>query len=193
MVVRSPGSRPSQIAWIVRRSIFPDRVFGNCETNQTCAGRPKLPIWLSTSAIIAFSCECATSRSSRLSLSFGMTNATATCLSAHLSPQPPPLRQRPDGWRYSLQSRACQTMPGNVNYIVSAPENKVITVSVTDAPVKGGVHRAGKQRPVSLHKAVVVAPDGLNTARRQRPFHTSIPFSLTPHGSPVTSLSNCTL
>lgn len=35
-----------------------------------------------------------------------------------------------------------QPMPGNVNYIVSAPENKVITVSVTDAPVKGGVHRA---------------------------------------------------
>src|SRR5699024_11231744 len=64
-----------------------DRVFGNCETNQTCAGRPKLPIWLSTSAIIAFSCECATSRSSRLSLSFGMTNATATCpFSASFTP-----------------------------------------------------------------------------------------------------------
>ncbi|SUH17414.1 delta-aminolevulinic acid dehydratase [Salmonella enterica subsp. enterica] len=28
MVVRSPGSRPSQIAWIVRRSIFPERVLG---------------------------------------------------------------------------------------------------------------------------------------------------------------------
>ncbi len=25
-----PGSRPSQIAWIVWRSIFPDRVFGEC-------------------------------------------------------------------------------------------------------------------------------------------------------------------
>ncbi len=32
-----PGSRPSQIAWIVRRSVFPDRVFGNCKTNRTCA------------------------------------------------------------------------------------------------------------------------------------------------------------
>ena len=69
-----------------------------------------------------------------------------------------------------------QPMPGNVNHIVSAPENKVITVSIADPPVKSGVHRTGKQRPVRLHKAVVVAPNGLNTPRRQRPFHHQHPF-----------------
>ena len=69
-----------------------------------------------------------------------------------------------------------QPMSGNVNHIVSAPENKVITVSIADAPVKSGVHRTGKQRPVRLHKAVVVAPDGLNTAWRQWPLHYQHPF-----------------
>ena len=161
MVVRSPGSRPSQIARIVRRSIFPDRVFGNCETNQTCAGRPKLPIWLSTSAIIAFSCECATSRSSRLSLSFRNDKRHR-----HLPFQ----RIFHPNHRHFGNARMTgdtlfnltrtQPMSGNVNHIVSAPENKVITVSIADAPVKSGVHRTGKQRPVRLHKAVVVAPDG---------------------------------
>ena len=62
------------------------------------------------------------------------------------------------------------------SYIVYAPENKVITVSIADAPVKSGVHRTGKQRPVRLHKAVVVAPDGLNTAWRQWPLHYQHPF-----------------
>ncbi len=143
MVVRSPGSRPSQIAWIVRRSIFPDRVFGNCETNQTCAGRPKLPIWLSTSAIIAFSCECATSRSSRLSLSFGMNAHRHLPFQRIFHPNHRHFGNARMAGDTLFNLARPQPMPGNVNYIVSAPENKVITVSVTDAPVKGGVHRAG--------------------------------------------------
>ncbi len=61
--IASFANRPDRAA-----QHFSGSRFGNCETNQTCAGRPKLPIWLSTSAIIAFSCKCATSRSSRLSL-----------------------------------------------------------------------------------------------------------------------------
>ncbi len=160
MVVRSPwiasfANRSDRAAQHFFRIAF----FGNCETNQTCAGRPKLPIWLSTSAIIAFSCECATSRSSRLSLSFGMTNATATCpFSASFTPNHRHFGNARMAGDTLFNLARPQPMPGNVNYIVSAPENKVITVSVTDAPVKGGVHRAGKQRPVSLHKAAVVAP-----------------------------------
>ena len=39
MVVRSPASLPSQIAWIERRSSFPDRVFGSAVMKCTRAGR----------------------------------------------------------------------------------------------------------------------------------------------------------
>lgn len=38
-----------------------------------------------------------------------------------------------------------QLMFGNVNYIVSVFENKVIIVSVMDVLVKGGVYWVGKQ------------------------------------------------
>src|SRR5258706_13303416 len=38
MVVRSHGSRPSQMAWIERRSNLPERFLGNSATKHTCAG-----------------------------------------------------------------------------------------------------------------------------------------------------------
>ncbi len=123
-----PRIASSQIAWIVRRSIFPDRVFGNARQTrrapggQSCqSGCPPAHnrLLLRVRHLTVFQTVAL----------FGMTNATATCpFSASFTPTTP-LRQRPDDWRYSLQSHAYPAMSGNVNHIVSAPENKVITVT----------------------------------------------------------------
>lgn len=86
-----------------------------------------------------------------------------------------------------------QSMTSNINHIIGTAKNKVIPLGVANSPVEGGINLAVKQRPVSLHKTRIVAPNSLNTARRQRPSITSIPFSFMPQGSPVTSLSSWTL
>ncbi len=64
-----------------------------------------------------------------------------------------------------------QPVPCHVYHVIRTPQNEVIAVSVTNAPVKGGVHLARKQRPVGIHKPRVIPPDSLDTARRQRPFN----------------------
>src|SRR5438105_8825274 len=51
MVVRSPGSRPSASAWIERRSVLPERVFGSSVTKCTAFGRAMAPSCLSTVCI----------------------------------------------------------------------------------------------------------------------------------------------
>src|SRR5216110_3224552 len=51
MVVRSPGSRPSARAWIERRSVLPERVFGSSVTKCTAFGRAIAPRCLSTVCI----------------------------------------------------------------------------------------------------------------------------------------------
>ncbi len=120
---QSPGSRPSQIAWIVRRSIFPDAFLAIARQTRRAPGGQSCQLavhqrhnrlLLRVRHLTVF----------RLSLSFGMTNATATCPFSASSPQPPPLRQRPDDWRYSLQFTRPQPMPGNVNHIISTPQDK---------------------------------------------------------------------
>ncbi len=120
---RSPGSRPSQIAWIVRRSIFPIAFLAIARQTRRAPGGQSchLAVHQRHNRLLLRMRHITISR---LSLSFGMTNATATCPFSALSPQPPPLRQRPDDWRYSLHLARPQPMPGNVNYIVSAPEIK---------------------------------------------------------------------
>ncbi|CNU50771.1 Uncharacterised protein [Salmonella enterica subsp. enterica serovar Bovismorbificans] len=61
-------------------------------------------------------------------------------------------------------------MTRNINHIIGTAQNKVIPLGVADSPVESGINLTVKQRPVSLHKTRIVAPDSLNTARRQRPF-----------------------
>src|SRR6185436_19982262 len=55
MVVRSPGSRPSASAWIERRNVLPDRVFGSSVTKCTALGRAIAPSCLSTVSMTSFS------------------------------------------------------------------------------------------------------------------------------------------
>ncbi len=123
MVVRSPGSRPSQIAWIVRRSFFRIAFLAIARQTRRAPGGQvaNLAVHQRHNRLLL---RVRHPRSSRLSLSFGMTNATATCPSAHLSPQPPPLRQRPDDWRYLFNLTRTQPMSGNVNHIISSPRIK---------------------------------------------------------------------
>src|SRR5258706_10557464 len=54
MVVRSPGSRPSASAWIERRSVLPERVFGSKVTKCTAVGRAMAPRCLSTVSMMSF-------------------------------------------------------------------------------------------------------------------------------------------
>ncbi len=123
MVVRFPGSRPSQIAWIVRRAFFQIAFSAIARQTRRAPGGKvaNLAVHQRHNRLLL---RVRPSRSSRLSLSFGMTNATATCLSAHLSPQPPPLRQRPDDWSTLFNLARPQPMPGNVNHIVMRPRIK---------------------------------------------------------------------
>ncbi len=138
MVVRSPGSRPSQIAWIVRRSIFPDRVFGNCRNKPDVRRATEV-------ANLAVH-----QRHNRLLLRMRHITIFQTIAlfrndkrHRHLPFQRifhPNHRHfgnaRMAGDTLFNLARA-QTMPGNVNYIVSAPEElNAITVSVTDAQSK---------------------------------------------------------
>ncbi len=61
---------------------------------------------------------------------------TATCpFSASFTPTTA-TSATPDDWRYSLQSRASPADARQRYHIVSAPENKVITVSIADTPSK---------------------------------------------------------
>src|SRR5215510_1906505 len=53
IVVRSPGSRPSASAWIERRSVLPERVFGSSVTKCTPLGRAMAPSCLSTVCMIS--------------------------------------------------------------------------------------------------------------------------------------------
>src|SRR4029077_12867906 len=53
IVVRSPGSRPSASAWIERRRVLPERVFGSRVTKWTAFGRAIAPSCLSTVSMIS--------------------------------------------------------------------------------------------------------------------------------------------
>ncbi len=91
MVVRSPGSRPSQTPGSCGAAFF--RIAFLAIARQPDVRRAAKVANLAVhQRHNRFSCECATSRSSRLSLSFGMKTPPPPALSAHLSPQPPPLR-----------------------------------------------------------------------------------------------------
>src|SRR5512134_734019 len=71
MVVMSPGSRPSASAWIERRSVLPERVFGSSVTKCTALGRAMAPSCLST--------VCMTS-SGRVPRELFLRTANARCI-----------------------------------------------------------------------------------------------------------------
>src|SRR5438105_4256431 len=83
MVVRSPGSRPSASAWIERRSVLPERVFGSSVTKCTAFGRAIAPSCLSTVSItswaeVAFAVSLSTANASGIwPLSSSATPTTA--------------------------------------------------------------------------------------------------------------------
>ena len=63
-------------------------------------------------------------------------------------------------------------MPSDVDDVIRATEYEVVTVRITDAPVKGGVHLLGRKiGPVGADVATIVTINGLHAARRQRPFN----------------------
>src|SRR5256712_11774934 len=71
MVVRSPGSRPSAMAWIERRSVLPERVFGSSVTKCTAFGRAIAPSCMSTVSItswaeVAFAVSLSTAKASSI-------------------------------------------------------------------------------------------------------------------------------
>ena len=75
-VVRSPGSRPSAMAWMERRSTLPERVFGNWVMKCTRFGRPMAPSRLSTLAMTSFSSAALSSGVATLAAS--LTTAKAS-------------------------------------------------------------------------------------------------------------------
>src|SRR5437879_2481842 len=79
MVVRSPGSRPSARAWIERRSVLPERVFGSSVTNCTAFGRAMAPSRLSTVAITSFSSLLLPSAELNFETSFATAKASGSC------------------------------------------------------------------------------------------------------------------
>src|SRR3989441_3795068 len=79
MVVRSPGSRPSARAWIERRSVLPERVFGSSVTKCTAFGRAMAPSCLSTVAITSFSSLLLPSAELNFETSFATAKASGSC------------------------------------------------------------------------------------------------------------------
>src|SRR5882762_8449084 len=77
MVVRSPGSRPSARAWIERRSVLPERVFGSSVTKCTAFGRAMAPSCLSTVCSTSFSSFFLPSTES--GVFFGTAKASGIC------------------------------------------------------------------------------------------------------------------
>src|SRR5712692_1344596 len=77
MVVRSPGSRPSARAWIERRSVLPERVFGSSVTKCTAFGRAMAPRCLSTVWSTSFSSFFLPSAES--GVFFGTAKASGIC------------------------------------------------------------------------------------------------------------------
>src|SRR4029453_18045904 len=78
IVVRSPGSRPSQIAWIDRRSSLPERVFGSAVTKCTRAGRATAPSCVSTTFITSPSSASRSAVEPTRLVSLTTANAIAT-------------------------------------------------------------------------------------------------------------------
>src|SRR2546421_7089036 len=72
MVVRSPGSRRSASAWMARRSVFPERVFGSSVTKCTAFGRAMAPSCWSTVCITS-------SAEVRFAASLSTANASGIC------------------------------------------------------------------------------------------------------------------
>src|SRR5450830_160645 len=62
-------------------------------------------------------------------------------------------------------------MPGDVDHVVSAAEDEVVTVGIADAPVEGRIHLLAEVGPVGIDEALVVAIHGLHAARRQWSFN----------------------
>src|SRR5256712_3230061 len=79
MVVRSPGSRPSARAWIERRSVLPERVFGSSVTKCTAFGRAMAPSCLSTAAITSCSSLLLPSAELNFETSFVTAKASGSC------------------------------------------------------------------------------------------------------------------
>src|SRR5712692_7913006 len=76
IVVRSPGSRPSASAWIERRSVLPERVFGSRDTKCTAFGRAMAPSCLSTVSMTSFSSCTRPAGEFNLEASFATANAS---------------------------------------------------------------------------------------------------------------------
>src|SRR5437588_1083901 len=72
MVVRSPGSRPSANAWMARRRVLPERVFGSSVTKCTAFGRAIAPSCRSTICITS-------SAEVRFAASLSTANARGIC------------------------------------------------------------------------------------------------------------------
>ncbi len=70
-----------------------------------------------------------------------------------------------------LDLARAQAMAGHVDHVVGTAQDEEVAVLVAYAPVEGAVdHAARNALPVGVDEALVVTPDGLHAARRQRPF-----------------------
>ena len=62
-----------------------------------------------------------------------------------------------------------QTMSGDVDDVVGAAQDKVITVGIAGGPVERGIHLPARNRgEIGLYEALVVAPHRCHAPRRQR-------------------------
>ena len=144
IVVRSPGSRPSQTAWIARRSSLPQRVFGSSATKCTRAGRATAPSWSSTVFMISPSSFSARRRRRPAPRVLGDHEGHR-----HLALQRVGDADHRDLGDVRMAGDAlldlarAQAVAGDVDDVVGAAEDEEVAVVVADAPVEGAVDHAG--------------------------------------------------
>ena len=60
-------------------------------------------------------------------------------------------------------------MAGDINHVIGATHNEIITIRIARGPVEGVVNLfIFERREIGFNKASVIAPNGAHAARRQR-------------------------
>jgi hypothetical protein len=146
--------------------------FGQQTQEQTRDGLATAPNWLSTSFMISPSSFSSQPNRPALKRLWRPQTPWPPGLSV-ASATPTTATSATFGWLEMLSSisRRAQAVTGHIDHIVRAAQNVEITVFIAHAPVERGIHQlAGHALPIGFDKALIVAPQGLQTTRGQRSF-----------------------
>ncbi len=171
IVVRSPGSRPSQTAWIARRSSLPERVFGSTLTKCTRAGRASAPSCVVDRLHdVAFEPQARRrhrrARAASLRDDEGHRDLALQRIGHADHRDLGDVRMARDAL---LDLARAEPVAGDVDDVVGAAEDEVVAVGVADAPVEGVVDAAGpgccpsrsRTKRASSRHTVCMQPGGI--------------------------------